>query len=212
MSDLAGSGGYWIATHATKIVAHPGTITGAIGVIAGKIVTKDLWNKLGINWNAIQHGDNASMWSNVQDYSPYGLTRLNAWLDDIYATFINRVADGRKLSVAQVKELAKGRVWTGEQALKLGLVDMLGDLKDAIELAKAEVGLEEQVVPIQIFPKSLTFTEKLFLMIEDDDFDNSYSQSISISPIIQSVTAILKQLKNSLNASFATINHLADIK
>lgn len=171
MSDLAGSGGYWISTYADRIVANPSTITGSIGVIGGKLLTKDAWAKLGINWESIHAGENASMWSTSEDYTTYGWERLQASLDNIYTGFIDRVSEGRKLPREHVMQVAKGRVWSGEDALKFGLIDKLGDLKEAIELAKEIASLKEQVVPVEIFPRPLGWAEKMQTLLMGDEED-----------------------------------------
>jgi protease-4 len=178
MSDLAGSGGYWIASFADRIVAHPSTITGSIGVIGGKLVTQEAWAKLGVNWENVHVGENAGMWSSSEDYSVYGKERQQASLDNIYNAFIDRVSEGRKLPREHVLQIAKGRVWSGEDALKFGLVDKLGDLKEAIELAKETASLKDQVVPVEIFPKPKGFGESLQMLFMDDDDDNISSLGV----------------------------------
>jgi protease IV len=169
MSDVAGSGGYWVAAYADHIVAHPSTITGSIGVIGGKLVTKEAWDKLGVNWENVHIGENAGIWSSSEEYTTYGWERLQGSLDNIYKAFIDRVAEGRKLPREHVLQVAKGRIWSGEDGLKFGLVDKLGDLKEAIELAKESVSLKEQVVPVEIFPKPKGFGETLQMLFTDDD-------------------------------------------
>ena len=161
MSNAAASGGYWIAASADKIVAHPGTITGSIGVYSGKVSTEAFWDKFGIHWGAVQIGKNADMWSPIKEFTPHGWQRLQAFLDDIYATFIDKVAKGRSLSVDHVRAIAKGRVWTGEDALRLGLVDALGGMRRAVELAKASVGLQDEEVAIEVYPKPKSFTRRI---------------------------------------------------
>ncbi len=174
MSDVAASGGYWISTFADKIVAHPSTITGSIGVVSGKLVTKDAWASIGVNWDGVKSGENADMWSSSESFSPYGWERLQGALDNVYKAFIDRVAEGRKLPKEHVLQIAKGRVWSGEDALKFGLVDKLGDLKEALELAKEAASLKDQVIPVEIFPKPKSFTETLqTLLLHDDDANTS---------------------------------------
>jgi protease IV len=136
MANVAGSGGYYIAAPADKIVAQPATLTGSIGVLAGKFVIADLLQKLGVTAEAVQRGANAAMFSQFEDFSPAGRQRLDAFLDKIYAGFKQHVAAGRHLSNEQVEAVAKGRVWTGEDAKKNGLVDELGGYEVALRLAK----------------------------------------------------------------------------
>jgi protease IV len=141
MSSVAGSGGYYIAASATKIVAQPATITGSIGVVVGKLVTRETWQKIGINWDGVQVGRNAGIWSSRHDFSDAGWSRVQASLDDVYQTFMQRVAEGRLMDPQRVEELAGGRIWTGQQAKENGLVDELGGLSRAIELAKQEINV-----------------------------------------------------------------------
>jgi protease-4 len=153
MGDVAASGGYWIAMDATKIVADPGTITGSIGVLAGKPVLDQLWGKLGVNWGTISKGANASMWSTNRDYNPLGAERLSRFLDQTYDAFTEGVARGREMSKDDVHAIAEGRVWTGLQAKELGLVDELGGFSRALELVREEIGLDpDQAVALRRFP------------------------------------------------------------
>ena len=122
MGNLAASGGYYVSAGATKIVAHPATITGSIGVLAGKAYTRDAWNKVGVTWDMVSTSYNAGMWSSVQDYDAAGWAKLESWLDAVYADFTGKVAAGRGMTAEQVEAIAKGRVWTGQRALEHGLV------------------------------------------------------------------------------------------
>ncbi len=154
MSDVAGSGGYWVAMGADRIVAQPGTITGSIGVLAGKLVTRDFWGKLGITYDKTQTSRHGTMYSSVYDYTPEEWERLQAALDHIYETFKARVAAGRHLSPERVEEIARGRIWTGAQALELGLVDALGGMDEALKLARREAGMEaDAAVRLKVFPR-----------------------------------------------------------
>ncbi|HYC05049.1 MAG TPA: signal peptide peptidase SppA [Azospirillaceae bacterium] len=132
MGDLAASGGYWVAMDADRIVAHPATLTGSIGVLGGKIVTTGLTDKLGIGFTLQQRGANAGIWTDKRAYAPGELQRRDAMLDDIYAGFTAGVAEGRKLDRAVVDRIARGRVWTGRQAKENGLVDVLGGYPEAL--------------------------------------------------------------------------------
>ena len=133
MGPVAASGGYWISTDADIIFASPGTITGSIGVVMGKFEASGLWKKLGINWDGAQMGANADLWSMNQPFDALATARMNVLIDDVYDAFVTRVGQGRKLTKAQVKNVAKGRAWTGEQAALNGLVDELGGLTDALD-------------------------------------------------------------------------------
>jgi protease IV len=153
MGDVAASGGYWIAMDATKIVAGAGTLTGSIGVFAGKPVLEELWRELGVGWGRVQRGANADMWSTLSDYDARGRARLNAFLDQTYEAFVAGVARGRALPESAVLQAAEGRVWTGAQAHELGLVDELGGFARALELAREAIGLEPgRAVELRAFP------------------------------------------------------------
>ncbi|MCA9706341.1 MAG: signal peptide peptidase SppA [Myxococcales bacterium] len=153
MGNYAASGGYYVSAGATKIVAEPSTITGSIGVLAVKMVTRGLWNKLGITWDQAQTSRNAAFWSSIEGYDAEGWERLGQWLDRVYDDFKQRVAEGRGLSVERVEQLARGRVWSGTRAQAEGLVDALGGLTTAIALAKQEAGIGEgEAIELRTFP------------------------------------------------------------
>jgi protease-4 len=157
MAEFAASGGYWIAMDASHIVADPGTLTGSIGVFAGKPVLAEFWDEIGIHWGQVARGANATMWSTLVGYNERARARLEAFLDQTYGAFIDGVARGRGLSRDEVLEVAEGRVWTGQQAKELGLVDELGGFDRALDLAKQAVGIApEQAVELRRFPKVLT--------------------------------------------------------
>ncbi|NJN65103.1 MAG: signal peptide peptidase SppA [Acidobacteria bacterium] len=162
MGDLAASGGYFVAMAADKIVAQPGTITGSIGVLGGKLLTTGLWNKLGVTFDEVHTAENALMFSSTQDYTEYGWQRHQAWLDRVYADFTGKVAEGRSIPIERVREIAKGRVWTGEEAKKIGLVDELGGLTRAIELAREAAGIPaDDDIEARAFPRPKTLFEAL---------------------------------------------------
>lgn len=162
MGSVAASGGYWIAHEADKIVAQPCTLTGSIGVYSGKFLTTDLWENLGIFWDEVHEGHNAVYESQTQDYTDQGKKQLNAQLDSIYEAFVRRVAKGRRLSLEHVREIAKGRVWSGSDALRYGLVDKLGGFETAVTLALESLDLPEDTpVEFLVYPKAQTVMEKL---------------------------------------------------
>jgi protease-4 len=153
MGNVAASGGYYVAMGADKIVAQPGTITGSIGVFALKPLTKEMWDKVGVTWDEVHTSRNAMMWTGLQDYTPEGWQRLQAFLDHIYTEFTGKVAAGRKLPRERVLEIAKGRIWTGEDAKALGLVDELGGLPTALRLCKQAAKIPEDAkVKLVVFP------------------------------------------------------------
>jgi protease-4 len=141
MGDVAGSGGYYVAMGADAIVAEPATITGSIGVLAGKVVTDGLWNRLGITYDSVAIGSLARMFSTRTSYSPAERAALERWLDRIYEAFVGKVAAGRGMTRDDVHAVAKGRIWTGADAVERGLVDVLGGLDRAVEVATERAGI-----------------------------------------------------------------------
>jgi len=136
MGSVAASGGYFISTYADKIVAEPGTITGSIGVLTGKVAFGKSLNMIGVQGDQVSVGKNALFDSPLAPFTPDQLANLNAQADAIYADFKQKVATGRKLPLATVDEIARGRVWSGADAKTKGLVDQLGGVWDAGELAR----------------------------------------------------------------------------
>ena len=168
MGDVAASGGYWIAAPADKIVAQPATLTGSIGVFGGKVATEALWQKLGVNWDRVTWGAHSGMWSLSRPFTPAEQVRLDAVLDNIYDSFTARVAEGRRLPEAAVRDIAKGRVWTGAQAKALGLVDELGGLDAAMRLARAEAGIPtDATVSLAVYPRRRSRFEQLLEFLSE---------------------------------------------
>lgn len=163
MGDVAGSGGYFVAMHADKVVAQPGTITGSIGVLGGKMVTREMWKKIGITFDGVQIGANSTIYSGLEDYSEDGYERFQAWLDRVYEDFTAKVAEGRGLPLETVREVAKGRIWTGEEAKRLHLVDEVGGFPVALDLAREAAGLEPDAkVHLKLYPKPQSPLSQIF--------------------------------------------------
>ncbi|HOK47998.1 MAG TPA: signal peptide peptidase SppA, partial [Bryobacteraceae bacterium] len=162
MSDSAASGGYYIAMCGGPVVAYPGTFTGSIGVFYGKANLRGLYNKLGITKEIISRGRFADIDSNYAPLTPAGREKLASIVQETYQTFLQRVADGRNMEVAQVEPVAQGRVWLGSQARENGLVDELGGIDAAVELVKekAKIARSEQVRLIG-YPARKSFLEWL---------------------------------------------------
>jgi protease-4 len=155
MGNVAASGGYFVAIPADRIVAQPGTITGSIGVFAGKMLTSGFWDKLGVTFDDVQVGRNATMWSALHDYTAAERVRFDGALDRIYDDFTTKVAAGRRLPLEQVRRVAKGRVWTGEDALGQGLVDALGGYPEALRQVRGVLGLAADApLDLETFPAS----------------------------------------------------------
>jgi protease-4 len=142
MGAVAASGGYYVSMSADTIVANPGTITGSIGVVTGKLVARELKDRLGVGSDSVRTNPNADAWSVNQPFTDAQHAHVEAEADLFYTDFIERVAKGRKLTVAAVDAIARGRVWTGADAKERGLVDELGGLRTAITRAKVLAGLE----------------------------------------------------------------------
>jgi protease-4 len=162
MGPVAASGGYYISTSADRIVAEPGTITGSIGVLTGKISFGKSVGLLGIGTDEVGIGKNALMDSAIQPYTPEQWASLNAQADAIYADFKQKVAAGRKLPLDQVQEIARGRVWSGSDANTRKLVDDLGGFWTAVDDAKqlAKLGPNDEVV-FKRFPRQKSFFQEL---------------------------------------------------
>jgi len=153
MGAYAASGGYWIASGATRIIAEPTTLTGSIGVFGGKFVLGEALSRYGVDMRGIKvGGDYADAFSSAQPFSPSQRAAVSRWMDKIYDGFVARVAEGRGLPPARVQEIAKGRVWTGVQAKDLGLVDEIGGFYQATAAAKRLGGLGTESVPIKVLP------------------------------------------------------------
>ena len=139
MASVVASGGYYIACAADSIVAHPGTLTGSIGVIASFLNTQELYQKIGLNMTVITTGKFKDVGSPHRPMTEAEKAYLGQLLDNLYQQFLQAVADGRRMSVGRAAELAQGRLYSGEEARAAGLVDVLGTYEEALELA-AEMG------------------------------------------------------------------------
>jgi protease-4 len=152
MGDVAASGGYFISAPADVIVAQPGTITGSIGVILGKPVLRDMFGRAGVSTDTVAEGANATMFSSSRPFSDTEWDRINVWLDAVYADFTEKVASGRRMTAERVHELARGRVWTGADAVANGLADESGGMSDAIAIARKRAGLPDDA-PVRVYPR-----------------------------------------------------------
>ncbi len=184
------------SSNADKIVAQPGTITGSIGVYAGKFVTTGLWDKVGVNFETITTARNAALFGTDQPFDEQQLQKLNAELDRIYADFTQKAAAGRKLPLEKLEAAAKGRVWSGEDAKAQGLVDELGGFATAIKLAKEAAKIPADAdVRIELFPKPKSPVEALLAAVGGKrEGDNSESEGdsagIGIGAELQSVRTV----------------------
>jgi protease-4 len=151
MGNLAASGGYYVSMAADTIVAQPGTLTGSIGVVVGKPIVSGLLDRLGVGLGSVENGAHARMFSTTRDFTESEWERINSSLDRIYEDFTAKVAEGREMTREQVHELARGRVWTGADARRNGLVDELGGIDTALDLARKKAGLPADAA-VRVFP------------------------------------------------------------
>ncbi len=171
-SDLAASGGYWVSMGGAKIVAQPGTLTGSIGVVAGKLVTQGLYDWAGLNREVLSLGDHASFYYDGARYSESEKAVYWRFLRKTYDQFTSKVAQGRGMTQEDVDRIGQGRVWTGRRAKELGLVDELGGLPRAIEVAKREAGIpEDKKVRLVFLPeKETSFLQSLVMRDEASSY------------------------------------------
>ena len=167
MGPAAASGGYWISAYADEIFVMPTTITGSIGVLGGKVSLQEMWEKVGVNWESIRWGRNADMWSANKPFSEEQAKQINAMLDNIYESFVYRVALGRDMTVEEVDKVARGHVWSGAAAVEIGIADQFGGLHDALDYAAVEAGGKDRHdVDVVVMPKPLTPIELFIRLLE----------------------------------------------
>jgi len=160
MSDVAASGGYYIAMPAHAIVAEPSTLTGSIGVVITKFVIDGTLKKLGLNMEGVSQGKYAQMYSPVRPFSPEERARVAENMQATYDTFVEKAAQGRNTTPEKIDAIAQGRVWTGRQAKQLGLVDELGGLDRAVAIAKQRAKIpQDSEVELVIYPPKKSFYE-----------------------------------------------------
>jgi protease-4 len=207
MSNLAASGGYYIACGADAIVAQPGTITGSIGVFGGKLNVLGLYRKLGLNVETLSRGRHAEMMSPFKDFSPEEAGRFQAQLEEFYRTFVSRVSEGRALEPGRVDSIGQGRVWSGIAAKRLGLVDTLGGLGAAVEIArrKAHVGEDAAVV---LYPRpQRPYLRRLLADVLDEPDDETL-----VSALPPVVSAWLRAARFPVGAALAMLPYSIDIR
>jgi protease IV len=162
MADVAASGGYWIATASDAIVAEPTTVTGSIGIYAGKFNLAGLHEKIGVSTDGVESADNADFFSSSRSFTPEERTKLRRILESGYHAFLERVAESRKKTTEEVHAVAQGRVWSGRDAKEIGLVDELGGLRRALEIAKEKAGFDADArVELRILPEKKPLLEYL---------------------------------------------------
>jgi protease-4 len=185
MGNLAASGGYFVSMNADRIVAQPGTITASIGVLGGKLLTTGFWEKLGITWDEVHSSAHSTQWSGMRDYTETGYARFQASLDRIYEDFTEKVAEGRKMKLEELQKIAKGRIWTGEDALELGLVDALGGYDVALAQVRELLELDEDApLKLKVLPRKRGALEGLL------GEEPESSESVAAATLVQTLRTI----------------------
>ncbi len=196
MGNVAASGGYYVSCGADAIFADKTTITASIGVVGGKLVTTDGWDKLGINWKANQRGAMAGMMSSSSTFSEKERAKFRHYMDTVYDVFKEHVTKGRgKKLTKPIDELAGGRVFTGSQALEIGLIDKLGGLDDAIKCAakKAKLGEYE----IRVIPEPPTIFDMFSGGPQGEEYTTTLlprTAGLSGSPLVQAILPALSRV------------------
>ncbi len=194
MGSYAASGGYWIATYGDRIFAEPTTITGSIGVFGMQFDVKRLANDFGITFDAVKTGKFADAITISRPKTPEEIAVLQRMVDWIYAEFIAKVAEGRKLEPAAVEEIAQGRVWSGAEALKIGLVDELGGLDDAIAFAAGKAGIAGNY-RLTEYPRQKELIEAIQELLEKAAPGIARSKSGLDAKLAERVASELKMLR-----------------
>jgi len=177
MGDVAGSGGYYIACGADAIFADEATITASIGVVGGKLITAGLWDKLGVNWVGHKRGANADLFSSSRSFDDNQRKVLEDYMQKVYEVFKGHVVAGRGDKLRKpIDEMAGGRVYTGKQALDLGLVDQIGGLKEAIEYAAAKASVKD--FEVRVIPEPTDF---LTALLEQSSGEGERPTDIALS-------------------------------
>lgn len=199
MGNVAGSGGYYVACGGQAIFADETTITASIGVVGGKLVTTGMWDKLGVNWKEYKRGHNSAILSTSHRFNEEERARIESWMNEIYEVFKGHVQTvrGDKLT-KPIEEIAGGRVFTGKQALDLGLVDRLGGMDDAIRYAAAQANIADY--EIRVIPKPKNIFEMMMegFMGGDDEEEVSTGVKAGLfspdSPLIGELIPMLERL------------------
>ncbi len=178
MGNVAGSGGYYVTCAAETIFADPNTITASIGVLGGKIVTTGMWDKLGVNWHANRRGKMAGMMSSAEKFSDAERAKIRDYMGDVYEIFKGHVTKAREGKLTKpIDKIAGGRVFTGAQALELGLVDKMGGLEDAIKFAAERANLGEY--EIRVIPEPPTIFD-MFMQKDDESHASTRATATSM--------------------------------
>ena len=169
MGDMAASGGYWVAMDADRIIAAPGTLTGSIGVVTGRLPLAGAFAKIGVTWERVGAVPGAGFWSPFQPMNPAERAKLAAATDDIYNAFLRRVGEARHMPAESVRAAAQGRVWTGAQARERGLVDELGGRREALAAVRRAAKLPADApLALRPYPAPKSPWEEALSLLERD--------------------------------------------
>jgi protease-4 len=195
MSDVAASGGYYLAMACDTILAQPNTITGSIGVFAMIFNIKDfLGNKLGITTDNVKTGHLSDLYSMTGPLNDYEKQYIQKGTDQAYKAFISKAAEDRSMGIDEMEPFASGRIWTGDEALENGLIDILGDLDDAIGIAAEKAGVAEDY-RIRVYPIQKDPIEELLQALSGDSEARVLSKKLGVFyPYVQSLET-LKELQ-----------------
>lgn len=205
MGNIAGSGGYYVACAADTIFADPTTLTGSIGVLAGKVATTEMWNKIGITFKEYRRGQNAGMFSTKEVFSDSERARVKELMDEAYATFKGHVTDirGNRLK-KPIEDIAGGRVYTGKQALDLGLVDRLGTLNDAVAFIAGQAKIKNY--DVRVVPRTKSFLEQIMEQVSGDrDEGRHIRMSGSGGDLFKLAAPYLQNLDPQRTAAIASV-------
>jgi protease-4 len=195
MADVAASGGYYISTNATKIVAEPTTITGSIGVFMGKPVVKGLYDWLGVTNEYVMKGKNAGIFRETEKWTPEERAKMEEQTNGIYFNnFLPKVAKGRNMDAEKANSLGQGRVWTGSQAKENGLIDEFGGLEKAIDIAKQLANLPaDKDVRRVVLPAPKPFFQQWFGGDEDTEISANAKELAAKKAVIESMPAEMRK-------------------
>ena len=211
MGDVAASGGYYIACNADSVFANANTITGSIGVFSVVPNMQSFFkNKIGVTFDGVKTAPYADMGDISKPLNDNEKRYFQSAVDSIYATFLTRVADGRKLGIPAVDSIAQGRVWTGTSAKKIGLTDRIGGLQDAIDCAARMADIKKSDIKLREYPEKKSFIEQLM---------GGYKKSVStqlmkeqVDPAVLQVLGELKQVKQMVGVPQARIPFMVNIQ
>jgi protease IV len=206
MSDLAASGGYYIAMAGHVIVAEPGTLTGSIGIFSGKFVTGGTFQKVGANVESVSSGKFADMNSPVRPYNAQERAKVEDQMQHFYDQFVEKVAQSRKSTPAKIDAVAQGRVWTGRQAREIGLVDTLGGLTTALNAARERAKIPaNRDVELVVFPPRRSFFEVLsepFGRNSDEGASNISTEGLASQAFLRMLKPAERRALADLTAPF----------